>query len=481
MDKGKNQQGLPPELAWEQMEEGILTRLDELAADQSSSSPKRYWFWLGLLLLTGIFAGYWLTSSNPPATAPSVDETSAIAASNSLLNQQPTTHDEVETTTDLVDKLANTAPKRLTVPKSNLATTFSLNKAVTSTVPTLHPSLSNSIKTSAATRSQSPLAGLRSSRLGTEIQRPPLPFARMNTPPISLSSSANYEQAPRDESASVVSSSAIPTPLLPQLPTEQLISNSTRPSLPQKPSLLTDLPGVHSRWSVALAGGANYWQPNTSLLNPPVGLKFAEEGLLGYNIAANVHYDLTSRWQLSSGIDYVANDTRFDYNSVRDTSAMEMVTYRLLNASSGEVLGLDSVAVEATGTVSRRLVAYNAYRQWSVPVIVTYNWLVRDRLKLGVGLGLQYTVFSKVEGRTLLTDATQEDAYLPVEMTEALVSLSGHLSWLGQLRLNYQLADRWSVNLATQVRQGWSDIQTQSGITSKPRLALARLGLQYQF
>ncbi|MEM9931686.1 MAG: hypothetical protein AAF840_17905, partial [Bacteroidota bacterium] len=238
---------------------------------------------------------------------------------------------------------------------------------------------------------------------------------------------------------------------------------------------------LSSPWSIGLAGGGTHWRPGFEVTGAPDGLEVSETGLLSFGLEAGLHYQLNDKWRLSTGVQYLEHVSRFDYTYARDTSATEMVTFRLINAISGEEMGLDSTEVTATGTITRQLVDYNTYRQWVLPVMVARQWTLHDRLGLSLGLGVQYTLSATVTGRTLQADASMVDAFQPITLGAEQVNYAGTLAIMGDLGLEYQLSDKLGLSLATQFSRATQNTQAQLGLRSVPGMTFTRLGLRYNF
>lgn len=260
-------------------------------------------------------------------------------------------------------------------------------------------------------------------------------------------------------------------------PIRRIPCTSVDPNMKNAPKVsgIKSKKGRH--WRLGVYAGITNWTPNYKggLLAPQKSL--TEQQRLGYGLEIKVTYLLRGNWQVSSGIEYLNLKSRFNYMHTRDTLVEGEKTYIETNATTGNFMGSFSQVELLDALTWRRVVHYNRYRQYSIPISVSRSLDVGNKVFLEMGAGLKYTLSSKERGRMLKDMAT----YQPEYITDSDFEYRNSMGLLIEFGAYYKLHQNWSVGIASRYSWRTKDIYSNGNITSRPHVLFSKVGIQYSF
>lgn len=248
-----------------------------------------------------------------------------------------------------------------------------------------------------------------------------------------------------------------------------------QPTLSQE----VNAPISSSKWEIGFAAGMSHRLPGHQGNTLAKTRRAAEKSITGWSGQLRASFNLSHKWQISTGLDYTQVETRLDYYGEKEISLTEnRVTRVELNAVTGDTLSIKREDVTVTGIAWERVVHHNKYQYFSVPVLLSRKWGNAGKFTFATGLGLKYHFLGTASGKTLVeTDTGIETALFDAKD----LNLSHNLSLLGSVSANYKLNGRWSIAMRAEVNKFLSDLDAQSEVRFSPTDFATTLGLNYHF
>lgn len=478
-DKLREENGLPDDLGWEQMEEGIFEQMD--AANTASDREERtgifdftkYIF----LLLLGAMALWFIvgnftkapkderaitsTKANPKQEIKTGSIGSAVLelAGEELVNLK---HKEEESK-GLVE-VQRIFEEENAVKKENRLGEKTLLEAINKR---------NNIEENRIFLGE----GRRDEGFSTSVERPVLKKDEINE------NKRTLLQIRKE--ASGVSSSSISTskPIeqnreLAALPKVEPLESrgiasliSDLNELPETKRIGLSKPKRKDKISLSAGIALNNW---SSRHFDDLETGVSEKGIWGYSASLRVSYPLGKSLYISLGANYAKMHSKLDATLEEDTLvSYNTLLYLVKDAYSGsisEVYG-DTLLQETT---TRRIIHYNHYSQWSLPLVVGYRKQIGN-LEYNIGLGMSFDIQNTARARSIINGTPLDYSYTGKASAKGV-----GLSALGELGIKYHVNDRFftsvRLNYAHQLNH-WN-IDLPNGITPKVINGTISLGIK---
>lgn len=451
--------GLPPELSWEQMEEGILEKMEALEAKPSAGWSNRdiiktvstlllcllpaLFFNNGLLL---DFKG--LASSEPGQ--PIADAAAPAASSSSL----PVTSakDKGERTDD-------------TLLQMNQQTSAAATNERPKTAVALPPV--NGRKDQRTTGSEAPFKPSPSL----------LPGNSLSSPKKSLDST---EESLND--AGHTAGITAETPAI-QPPIAALANLATLNLAPQRKAAETLLPiaanteaeaSLIPARQLSLHSGVSQWNPGYGQ-NLPENANY-EQSILSYYTQLSYTHRFGNNYTLTAGLQYQQLETQLqwsqrieDYTTVTLQDTIVEIQVSTLTGNSTAVRGDVEVSVDAT----RNIRHYNQYRILQIPLAIGKSWTFGKRWQAGLSVGSAVNVLSRNKGRYIYQGGLQEMDGPATGLIDNRWGIHG----LVMGRMGYQITPSLGVMIEAQYQRSLTNWSTVPGFDMRPEVLNLGVGV----
>ena len=228
------------------------------------------------------------------------------------------------------------------------------------------------------------------------------------------------------------------------------------------------------RWELAVAAGAGHWSNQYAGNNYAVdasSLTNAEQPVASFLGGVEVNACVGSRWVFTSGISYSRQEEDWKFKQLASSDGSAGTAFMYMDTTFGSLTTTNGVALTysdplAPGAVSSLnqvevsdTMVRNSFSRLSVPVLIGYRLVKKEKWSLGVHTGIAYTnlldataMVHNIDGS--IVESTQEDSPIyrrnavdALFRLEAAYALSGHWSLLlrpaGSLMLSSQYSDSY--------------------------------------
>ena len=261
------------------------------------------------------------------------------------------------------------------------------------------------------------------------------------------------ERGSVQKQAKDISASPIPIPILQLLPIKvahELYTNNDMPLQVFKYSELGKLEidiNSKDRFTVGIVGGMHSLKSNYKLINESYASILeqrvsSEEAELQYSLGLQIEYDLNSKWSIQSGLNFY----HFQEASFRTTTISQLDTLNDYTQIGKTVAGADSTLIGTayiTKTTNHKELRYTN-RQWlTIPIILNYNLSLSEKSKLGIGIGIEKIIYTRIQG---YEDDLNDLSYNLSLDNESRYGARGMHALL-RFRYKYVFTDKWSIQL----------------------------------
>ena len=237
-----------------------------------------------------------------------------------------------------------------------------------------------------------------------------------------------------------------------------------------------------SKWSVGISAGITGWAANYKGGLLADAKSNVETTLIGYGMESNLTYHLNNKWQLSTGIEFLQTSNRLNFYSEKDTTIIQNInTVTEVSSYTGNVITEVYEDVPLDGKVWRKVVHHNNFQQWSIPILIARNWNWNNKLNLITGIGTKFTFISNESGKTIQSLNTEQSIFEPKVIDSEDYNIKNSLSIIANIALQYQMSDHWSFRFGIQANQNLNDIDQENTVSSKPLTFFSKAGLFYRF
>lgn len=483
---------LPPELQWENMEAGILQKMEKLqvAAPAAPVKRQRKWGLIGLLLFLGGLISAIILFDSKPAAVSTADALSQSSASAEAINDSDL--NEVRNTVHRPVTMGKQASeKELTHTQAGVIQHYEIQLGTDSRKQYYSDELTVEKGDPGST-----LENLtQSSRTATPVQQflftdKPLPQGRIErdgeTRQITTGGTRNdafvSEGERKTDAIAHIVWSAPSNLVVNSLPADDAIdsvtsqegteaANSSVPELVVIESLPTRIDFSSQIW---LMGGASWWNPGYGSTKPERAA--LEQAVLSYQGQFSYVKPLNSGMTLLAGVQYQQLESRLnwntqieDYEIVLEDTIVQVQT-NVITGERTEIRGDVSLIVPA----ERRVQHYNSLSLLQIPVSIGKSWgAKRWQSHLMVG-GVANISFSKT-GRTLYQNELVDYNDSSTGIWSNKLGFSATLS----AGLSYRITDDLGIVTMLQYQRSLSNWSTEENTTMQPHILNWSFGASY--
>ena len=237
-------------------------------------------------------------------------------------------------------------------------------------------------------------------------------------------------------------------------------------------------PTKSSRLALELGVGTNllYFKNNGSDLSAL--RQGSEHRVFGTSSNLTIRYLLNDNWSISSGIQYHSLVSKLDYYNKWDTivdATKRIIEINSLNGESTDYFKETQVETFAYDSVLH----YNSVRVFSVPLLVTKSWASYKGLRLETNIGLNYGIATTSDGKTIDRSANGEKGYSVRSLSSK--EYKSRTNLLAGIGLSYPLGKRLYLSGTLSGSYGLNTWTNTSSIeSSHPFILNAGLNLGYR-
>lgn len=472
---------LPPGLNWEEMEKGILTKMDQLEAESAKPKQSLLRRMIGLMALFLFLAVgmiyFFSESASSIANEPHNNAIPNTQEANESANQQslkPATSNAVITPISQ-ENITTTDPVTMTSYTEVASTNATTSRAQTamskaSTVITANNRIITNNENTSGKTAEQPQA--------VQTTRPTHPQL-IATDVQTLT--ADVQQATSKLKENFADKRMTAGTIQPLTHEWALLSSPVRDinsSVDPSSNAVNTCPTFSSKGNrqIALLGGVSYW--NTGYSNTLPDRQAFENPLRSYFSQLSYQQPLKKGYSLLLGFQYQQLDHRFDWSAPVDDYVVTLVD-TIIRIEINTVTGEENIIrgdVEVLVPAERIVQHFNKTQLYQAQVGVGKNWQVNN-WQFGLLIGGALSVASINEGRTLY-----EESILDFEGSEnELISNQWKLHALGAGNLTYFFSDHWGITTQLQLQKSVMNWSTENQINIQPAILNVGLGLHYKF
>lgn len=446
--------GLPPELSWEQMEEGILEKMEALEAPPSNGLSNgdiiRIVSTLLLCLLPALFFNKGLLLDSTGAASSETGQAVADAAEPAI-----STKDEGEGTGHAFPRVNQ---------QTSVGATHKSDE-VAETAAALPPA--NGRQDQYTIGSEAPF------NPSTAL----LPTGSFSSPQKSAGSTEQPLQDTGHASGITVETPAIQAPIAKLLPLATLNLGPQRiaaePFLPGKVTIEPH-PNLIPARQLALHSGIAQWDPGYGE-GLPENANY-EQPILSYYTHLSYTHRFGNNYTLAVGLQYQQLETQLqwsqrieDYTTVTLQDTIVEIQVSSLTGNASEVRGDVEVSVGAT----RNIRHYNQYRILQIPLTLGKSWVFGKRWQAGLSVGSAVNVLSQNKGRYIYQGGLREMDGPATELIDNRWSIQG----LVMGRVGYQINSRLGVMIEAQYQKSLTNWSNDLGLNMRPEVLNLGIGV----
>lgn len=449
---------LPPELSWEQMEEGILEKMEALEAKPSAGGSNRDIIkTISTLLLcllpvlffnNGLLPDFKGLASSEPGQP--IADAAAPATSSSPLSATPA-KDNGERTDDALLQMGQQTAAVATIERTETAAALP------------------------------PVNGKKDQHtMGSEAPFNPSPsLLPGNNLSSTQKSAVSIEPMPDDDRVSGITTEALAIqPSIAALP--NLATLNLAPQRKAAETLLPIAANVEAPTSLiparqlALHSGISHWSPGYGE-DLPENANF-EQSILSYYTHLSYTHRFGNNYTLTAGLQYQQLETQLqwsqrieDYTTVTLQDTIVEIQVSTLTGNASEDRGDVEVSVDAT----RNIRHYNQYRTLQIPLALGKSWRFGNRWQAGLSIGSAINVLSQNKGRYIYQGELQEMDGPAIKLLDNRWSIHG----LVMGRVGYQITPRLGVMIEAQYQKSLTDWANLPGFDMRPEVFNLGVGI----
>lgn len=229
-----------------------------------------------------------------------------------------------------------------------------------------------------------------------------------------------------------------------------------------------------TRFSMAIGIGVNYWLPNWETTTNPERTQY-ERAILGKTYSLQLGYQLKSNWQIGTGIQWSKNYSKFDYTQTVTQSrtkenALVEIQVNSFSGDSTKIYGDKTVNVERTRTV----VHYNTFQKWAIPLTIKYG-LKNRKMEYVFGFGTLLTLSTNSSGRTINATIIDYNATNPIYKSSLTIGA------VGSFDLNYHFSKKYYIGTQLSIVKDLTNWSQTTDIALKPTLFHSQIMIGMKF
>ncbi len=446
--------GLPPELSWEQMEEGILEKMEVLETPpsngQSNGDIIRIVFTLLLCLLPVLFfnKGLLLDGTGVNSNAPGQRIADAAEPATSTRDESKGkgydfSQFDQQASTGVTNKSAEVTENAVALPPVN-------------------------------GRKDQPTIGAEAPfNPSTAL----LPTGSFSSPQKSLGSTEQPLNDTGHTAGITAETPAIPAPIaaLPNLATLDFAPQSTAAETLLPVAAITEAEAslIPTR-QLSLHSGVSQWDPGYGE-DLPENANY-EQSILSYYTQLSYTHRFGNNYTLTAGLQYQQLETQLqwsqrieDYTTVTLQDTIVEIQVSSLTGNSSEVRRDVEVSVGAT----RNIRHYNQYRILQIPLAIGKSWTFGKRWQAGLSVGSAVNVLSQNKGRYIYQGGLQEMDGPDTELIDNRWGIHG----LVMGRVGFQMTPHIGVMMEAQYQKSLTNWSNDLGLNMRPEVLNLGIGV----
>jgi len=246
-------------------------------------------------------------------------------------------------------------------------------------------------------------------------------------------------------------------------------------NMPSGFSHITENTNQEVQKTLIMAGGATYWLEGFGSAKPQ--RQAYESPVMSYGTSLAYMHRFANKIELFIGLQYSKLESRFDYEqklenytvTIKDT--LVEVQNNLITGRESFVRGDVEVPVDAKRVVRH----YNSIEIIQFPFALGRSFSM-NKLEIGIYGGGSLNIQTSAQGKSLFNDSITEYA----SQDELLISKDLKFSGMLYGRLAYSLSERVSLSLNLQLQRSLTDWSLEDEITMRPVIFSSMLGFEFR-
>lgn len=476
----KDHASLPPELAWEQMEDGILKKMEELESAKITVAKPSLQEKVGRII-AWFFLSMYLFQSTPSTT----EELYLTPSSHQkLLENSATETQSIDLTTQL-QQFAPFSPSNQQISK-NTPTPPSPNWP--------HTTDRTDLSTAEQQKALSTL-----NRKDQEVSLSNPPQGQQLAATLKTAASITVEETSNTSTKKLNELAAPTTPLFPKESQEQRKSylalsvplrspeaiDFSNPSFvfPTLPALQTIEVGTTEsqnnrkiKGRIVVLSGLSTWNMGYGSTEPE--RQPYEASLRSFSGQFNYIHTLKKNYTLLVGLQHQQLESRFDWSKDLEDYTITL-TDTVLQIQTNTLTGQQTITrgdVELNVPATRIVAHYNTSRLYQIPIAAGKTWGFKN-WQADVLLGGTINIFTNNKGRTLYQGEIVDYNDASTPFLDNRWTINGLLTG----RMTYQISERFGITAGIQFQKSLSNWSGEDNIQMRPAIWTGELGVSFSF
>lgn len=228
------------------------------------------------------------------------------------------------------------------------------------------------------------------------------------------------------------------------------------------------------RKQLAFLGGLSFWDMGYGQ-TPPERATF-EQSLLSYQAQLNYTHPLKKGFLLMAGLQVQQLNSHFEWSTDLENYTI-ILQDTIIQVQANSLTGQQNIVrgdVELTVNATRNVRHFNQMRLYQIPLAIGKSWRVQ-RWQMDLLVGGTMTIFSENKGRSLYQGQLIDynGASTP------LLNNQWQVQALAAGRMSYFFSDHLGIQAGLQFQKSLTNWSLESGVTMRPWLVGGELGLVY--
>lgn len=451
---------LPPELDWEQMQDGIFEKMNELQSQEKSTN--KYFSIRNIFIVSAIVLIILLSQliCSPKDVKFASEDSTALESRDVTEILQPTnTLSKIEEKTN-----ASSAVKDAGYSNSENPLTSDISLEIKST--------SNLISNSKKSNSINQARTIKASIVDNNSVNKNFIDETTNNQ-TSKNKDGENEKRPLNTSLIETRNHTV----ISNISTKQLFVD-TEPISVILPSFyfnkVTPLSIPKNKGRLSLIGGLSLWTAGYG--NPKPERSEYENTMPSFNAQLNYFHPLKKNYTLMIGFQILQLESQFDYSASLDnqtitlTDTIIQIQNNLITGKQTEIRGDVEVAVDAVRNVKH----YNTIKIYQIPFAIGKTW-ISNKWQTDLLIGGTVNILTNNEGRTLFNDEIQDYNSTSTDFLSNQWKLNAMITG----RLTYRLNDQFGITTGIQLQRSLINWSTEQNIKMHPSIISLEFGVNY--
>ena len=463
---------LPPGFDWEQMEDGIMGKMDHLESKAPPSSRQSWIIIAALALVVSIIPASnllnYATNGNGKVAVQhgkaenGTGHAPGLPASKPLAAQPP--HDEARKGQTKRNNEGQPSPAT-SAPLPSSGEHGGVRPNTVRGLPQASNLAGQQQRATAASSSMPKLQHIAAPE-ASGLQTPATSsLALENSKNASLSPSQGQRKAIPPPlptlPAKAIALVAPPEAAMRMVPANAPIKAQQTASLPSRQLAL--ISGV-SNWGMGYGAGQPERQPY-------------EQALLSYHAQLRYTHRFGNGLTLTMGLQYQQLETQLDWSKQLDGYTIILkdtiveIHGNSLTGQLSEVRGDVEIGVEATRNVRH----FNQYRLYQIPLAAGKSWRLGGRWHTDLSVGAAVNIYAHNQGRNVLLGELEDFNGPATPFLDSRWNVHG----LAVARFGYRINERWGVLAEASLQKSLTNWSTEANVQMQPEIINLGIGLYY--